>query len=503
MTLDEASESRIKESQNKLSELKRLQKEYFNEQNRNTKKKLREEINRIEWELIEETLKEQNNKEAIKKLEQYKKDKAKPFFLWKLYFAEVFQRENPGFDVVIANPPYGIVKETNTPIKELNSYLNYFCADFKINLFALFIEKAIQLSRKNGFISYIIPDSSLNLPAFKKLRECIMTESSLKNVSYYNETVFESAAIGKSIILFMEKNKAGDSYIFRVFDTKNSYKDTKIYYSEVLKDENLKFTYNFKNDAENSLFHKLKGISSKLDTFCDVYDGINPGSEFIKNSFISKSYVNSFSKKIIDGKNFEKYSKIKWDNNYIRYDEQYVEQIRNELKKKNIPFTARIIKKIDFFKNKKIVTRQTADTIIGTFDYDGYYVKNSVHSTLIKKKYIDIIDPSYVLGILNSKVIDWFYRKESSESGRLFPQVKISRLNNLPIKQISQDKQKQTPIINIVDQILSITKDDDYLENPDKKSKVKRLEKEIDQLVYTLYELTPEEVKIVEEFNDE
>jgi len=50
-------------------------------------------------------------------------------------------------------------------------------------------------------------------------------------------------------------------------------------------------------------------------------------------------------------------------------------------------------------------------------------------------------------------------------------------------------------------QILTITKDDDYIDNPDKKSKVKRLEKEIDLLVYKLYEFTPEEVKIVEEFN--
>jgi len=45
----------------------------------------------------------------MQKLAQYKKNKSKPFFLWKLYFSEIFQRENPGFDVVIANPPY--VKE--------------------------------------------------------------------------------------------------------------------------------------------------------------------------------------------------------------------------------------------------------------------------------------------------------------------------------------------------------------------------------------------------------
>ena len=62
------------------------------------------------------------------------------------------------------------------------------------------------------------------------------------------------------------------------------------------------------------------------------------------------------------------------------------------------------------------------------------------------------------------------------------------------------DKEERA-VVQILDQILSITKDNDYLDNPDKKAKVKRLENEIDQLVYKLYELTPEEIKIVEEFN--
>ena len=105
-TFDSVLENRRKESQNKLSELKRLQTAFFNEQGRKRKKELARDIDRIEWELVEETLKEQGNEDAMQKLAQYKKNKSKPFFLWKLYFSEVFQRETPGFDVVIANPPY-------------------------------------------------------------------------------------------------------------------------------------------------------------------------------------------------------------------------------------------------------------------------------------------------------------------------------------------------------------------------------------------------------------
>ena len=69
-------------------------------------------------------------------------------------------------------------------------------------------------------------------------------------------------------------------------------------------------------------------------------------------------------------------------------------------------------------------------------------------------------------------------------------------IDRLPVIRIPEDAQK--PFINLTNQILSITKDDDYLDNPDKQAKVKDLEKEIDELIYELYELTPEEIEIVE-----
>jgi hypothetical protein len=69
-------------------------------------------------------------------------------------------------------------------------------------------------------------------------------------------------------------------------------------------------------------------------------------------------------------------------------------------------------------------------------------------------------------------------------------------VEELPIPQISPKAQK--PFVTLVDQILSITKAEDYLDSPEKQSKVKALEAKIDQLVYKLYDLTPEEIKIVE-----
>ena len=120
----------------------------------NKKKELRAKSDKIEWELIEETLKEQGNEDAMQKLEQYKKNKAKPFFLWKLYFAEVFRRENPGFDVVIANPPY--ISSWNAEKEHKNYFIkNYKSATGHYDFYVLFLEKAIDILREKGISSFI------------------------------------------------------------------------------------------------------------------------------------------------------------------------------------------------------------------------------------------------------------------------------------------------------------------------------------------------------------
>jgi len=78
----------------------------------------------------------------------------------------------------------------------------------------------------------------------------------------------------------------------------------------------------------------------------------------------------------------------------------------------------------------------------------------------------------------------------------VFPYIKGIHLKQLPLKDIKSDKQQ--PFIDIVNKILAITKDEDYLENSDKQAKVKEYEHQIDQLVYNLYGLTDDEIKIVE-----
>jgi hypothetical protein len=393
-----------------------------------------------------------------------------------------------GFHIIIGNPPYFIAKASNTQKEVLKKYLEYYSADFKVNLFALFLELGINYSSNNAVNSFIIPDSSLNLPAFKKLREYILKHAGLKYVAHFNEDVFENAEVGKSVILEYVKGISIERFMFRSFTKTDKCTETHIDIKKVLKDSGLKFVYKSDNIEFDNLLDKVKAIKTKLVDYCDIYDGINPGSEEIKNTLITKQKIDNYSKKIIDGKCFTKYSSISWNGDYIYYNEMYVEKLRRKIESRGEDFTARIIKKTNYFIYPKIITRQTADTIIGTIDLEKYYVKNSVHSTLIKEEYVNEIDLKTILAFLNSKLIDWYYRTESLESGRLFPQVKIERLRNLPI--VMPDKVTQKKMNSLVDKIMSL-EEDTHLRNQ------KTLE-EIDIIIYKIYSINYDEAKIID-----
>ena len=117
----------------------------------------------------------------------------------------------------------------------------------------------------------------------------------------------------------------------------------------------------------------------------------------------------------------------------------------------------------------------------------GVFCGNSVNYILIKDtKYSE----KYVLGILNSRLLNWYFKLFSTNSN-----VNGYEVDSLPILVATHSSED---VINLVDQILAITKNEDYLSNPAKQAKVKELERQIDQQVYQLYELTPEEIAIVE-----
>ena len=143
------------------------------------------------------------------------------------------------------------------------------------------------------------------------------------------------------------------------------------------------------------------------------------------------------------------------------------------------------------FSSPKIVCPQRSRLNTFAYVHDEWYASVDVYYITLNKFGFSL---KYLLSILNSRVIYfWLYwmGKRKGENLELY----FEPLQFIPIK--ITDSNGQKPLIQIVDRILDITQYDDYLQNPQKQAKVQALEREIDQLVYQLYDLTPEEIKIV------
>jgi len=145
-----------------------------------------------------------------------------------------------------------------------------------------------------------------------------------------------------------------------------------------------------------------------------------------------------------------------------------------------------------FLGEKVLVHRKSTNPIFTLVDFPCYVSRTFL---IIKS---DRIDNKFLISLLNSKLVSfWLYFKGKLQGNQY--QIDKKPLLQIPLKKL--DINNQQILITFVDQIFSITNTSDYFENPTKQARVKTLEKQIDQLVYKLYDLTPEEIAIVENFN--
>jgi len=152
----------------------------------------------------------------------------------------------------------------------------------------------------------------------------------------------------------------------------------------------------------------------------------------------------------------------------------------------------------------KIVIRQTADLIVANIDTNQFLSLKNVHNLRITN---DSFTYYYLLGVLNSRLISWWYRRLIPEKGRAFAEVKVVNLKKLPVRTIDfsnpADKANHDRMVQLVDTILKLHKDLRTAKTDHEKSLIQRqieqIDKQIDQLVYELYGLTDKETRIVEE----
>ena len=399
-------------------------------------------------------------------------------FEWRFEFPEVLNDDGDfvGFDVVIGNPPYLRVRDE---LEQVRKYYfdNYSVSENQLDLYHLFIERSFAIANKESVHSLIVPNAFLANQNNIRLRKFILDNFSIDRIIEVKDDVFEEASVEVLIFIFYKPRVSSLSQYF--IAEKGSF-----FYSNSFD------TYAFQNTPNNNftvtvdtkrqdIISKILIKSVKVSDLFNTISGIkeyqvgkgNPpqndaqvkGKVFNANSKVDDTYLPE-----LRGKNLSKYS-FTWENEYISYGTWLAEpRVR------------------DFFEGEKILIRQipAKKSLIASFIKETFVVDQTAYIAKPKSE-LDIL---FYLGILNSKLIFWYFQNINNEFDQLFPKIKVKEFNALPVPRIEYASEK---VSSIVLNILG-------LQSKDKKSDISQLENQIDQLVFQLYELTEEEIKIIE-----
>ena len=399
-------------------------------------------------------------------------------FEWRFEFPEVLDDDGKfvGFDVVIGNPPYISSKDFDKSFMEFLNQ-NYSTSQYQLDLYISFIERGTKILKPSFFISLITPNSWLKNMMFTNCREFLLKEISFEIIFPNLTNVFAEASV--DTLIFIGKKDLRQNKI-QVFEFQNQVPSLKHYVNQHRFKTNERFVFDVETD--NSIYlilEKIRSNSIKLEDTCDITRGVNPYDKYTGQSheiIQTKAYHSNFKKDEtflpeLRGKHVACYS-YRWDGKHFI---SYGNWLAAPREKK-------------FFQGKRIIMRQVlGEKLNCTIIEEDIIIDQSIFIAKPKMECVKYINS--ILGVLASKLISKYFRFSNNEFDKLFPKIKIGEFRELPVP---KDIEKfQEAIGSRVELILNIKKQNS-------ESDTTELENQIDQLVYQLYDLTEEEIAIVE-----
>lgn len=441
----------------KADELGKYMKSYFRATNNEEKRQLRENIDFavkqcISLSGIHDTITLPNT----------------DFFLWHTYFHDVFKEG--GFDIVIGNPPYVLIQKFDD--KKLVDYYkrHYSVASYKVDLYHLFIEHGVRILKKGGVISYINPSNFLTNNYTESLRRFLLEKQTLCSVINIEDNVF-SASVNTCII--QATKGATDDYTIKYATANIQNSNLNIFTNSTCSnraylEEEGEIIQPLGGDNEQLLVKKIKAGSVELGALAKVKFGMQLRNRKIYPNDVIEAPVDSFLssdyRKCLTGKNIIPYgSEYKGLYCYFNTEAKcggcWDETVHNT------PI--------------KVLVRQVGSTPVCGIDTNGYAVLNSAFMIVCKST-----DPYYILALINSTLIKFFWSMVFEDKRKTFPKIKGTYLEKIPVKQPATD------VISSLCKTICLKKE----QSTDTSDE----EQQIDELIYHLYGLTYDEVKIVD-----
>ncbi|EOY0050052.1 Eco57I restriction-modification methylase domain-containing protein [Campylobacter coli] len=491
-----------------------------------------------------------DEKEATKEFANLKKEYDNIFnlesnhpFEWRFEFPEILDDDGnfKGFDLIIGNPPYikeAENKELFTNIKKLRTYQG------KMDIWYHFVGRGFDILKNNGYLAFIATNNWVTNSGAKKLRNIVLEESQILSlVDFSSFMVFDSASI-QTMIMQFQKIKPPKNYEFHFAkittqtpiyeDALSLLKNEKTQNNEILSinltpkkfiDKTLNFT---KSDYEE-LFNKIQKYGKFYLEEREVAQGIvypqeninKKSLEILGNNFylgqgiqkLTNEEVENLNllknekillKPIFESDNIQKYFVKRYNYFWVIYTnssfknpnsmddypnlKKHLDKFQNVITSDNKPYGLHRARDEKFFTGSPRIVALRKCVGEPKFSYVDFDCYVSATFYVIKTQRINV---KYLTAILNSKLVAFWLKHKGKMQGNNY-QIDKEPLLNIPIVDTnSKNKKLADELINLVDEILKA-------KEQDKNANTQELENKINSLVYKLYNLTEDEIKIIE-----
>lgn len=316
----------------------------------------------------------------------------------------------------------------------------------------------------NGFLHFIIPNTILSQEYYSFTRDFLVNKVSLTEIVKFPILPFEDAVVETVLIQYVNRPNLINSIEIKELSKEKIKTASKLKREVINRDSKHSFVYNLDSIIEK-VFEKEH---DSFGSICEINQGIALKGD--KSLSLKETKENENCFKLLDGRNINKYS-IKWDGVYLDYDLDKI----HSCKRKDI-----------FESSEKLMFRRVSSSLIFTYDNEQFYALNTL---VIINKNDNKVGPDlkFILGLMNSKLMNYVYSNKFKSTKTVFSEIQARSVKELPIPKVSNEFEKE--IVALSDKIISLKKSN---------KETTDLENLIDQLVYQLYELTEEEIAIIE-----
>lgn len=504
-----------------IEKLIELQDKLFFVKEHNEKEEIKEEIQNIYNKIVMEQI--GNSPDLVNDYYDALRQPSRPFVLWQLYFPKVF-RDNGGFDIVIGNPPYIEFKKLDQASKDFFKK-RYVSANGKYDIYVVFMEGAYELLNSHGTLSFINPTMFMKRDYGKAIRDFVKDKYSIKTIiDFSDKQMFESATTYTGIFIYDKNVSERESIDYYKLDidlnvassqhTLHSLLQSEAFSNIQKKQVELGDTWTFEEEKAAEIMELVSRDSVILKKLASsIFQGIASGKDevFYVNQEVIEQYglEKDLLKKLYKGKDVKRYSTT-WSGYYVLYPyknntlvtEAELKELypntynylceKRELLKGRSYFDKSTKKWYELWNQRdsnnfeqevKIITAEINKNNNFYLDEEKTYGNTKIYTIVLKDSDKDFY--YYVLGLLNSNVLEYTYKKLSVPKAGGFYAFKTQFMELMPIKVIDKTDGRYSEVVRLVSQLCG-----EYS---------KDIEDELNRIVYDIYGLNEEHIKIVEE----